>query len=129
MKTFIIGNNIATKHLIGDLLFEEFGFTTEYLPYNNQLNTPAVRLIENADIVIVDFTTTKTNSRLLIMELRKISPKAKIIAMHYYLEKEFVIPFIQAGASAYLLINTSRGELLNAVNAIIAGNTYSTVLL
>ncbi len=129
MKTFIIGNNISTKHLIGDLIFEEFGFTSHYLSYNNHFNTIVVKLLEKANLIIVDFTTTITNSRLLIRQLHELSPNARIIAMHYYQEKELVIPFIQAGASAYLLINTSPGELRNAVNTIIAGNTYSEIIL
>jgi DNA-binding NarL/FixJ family response regulator len=124
MNTFIVGNNESVRLLIGDLLFEEFACQIEYLPYKKELTRPDIKRIEKAELIIIDLTTTKTNSRLLIRELLELAPKAKLIAMHYYQEKELIAPFILAGASAYLLVDTTRAELFKAVTSIRSGNTY-----
>lgn len=126
MNTFIVGNNESVRLLIGDLLFEEFGCQIAYLPYKKQFTHPDIKRIKKAELIIIDLTTTKTNSRLLIRELLELVPKAKLIAMHYYQEKELIAPFIDAGASAYLLVNTTRAELLSAITCIRRGNTYIT---
>lgn len=126
MKAIIIGKNRIVKDLIADLLNEEFGFEVAFLQLENPLEIPNLQQLENADIIMIDLTNGHPNSRLYLRELHEIAPQAKIIAMHHFSEKELINPFIDAGASAYLLINTTVGELINAINAALSGNIYIT---
>ncbi len=53
-----------------------------------------------------------------------MQPTAPIIALHFYKDISLVREIIDAGATAYLLVNTSMTELRNALQEIRNGNTY-----
>ena len=55
--------------------------------------------------------------------LREVLPETKVVMLTSYSDEQAVMASIMAGASGYLLKNTRRAELLNAVRSAAAGES------
>ena len=86
----------------------------------------AVRLARELtpDLVIMDVTMPDLNgidaTRIITSDFKNI----KVIALSMYSDKQFVQGMIHAGASGYLLKDCAFEELINAIRAVVDGNTY-----
>jgi NarL family two-component system response regulator LiaR len=95
--------------------------------------TQAGTLLENLEllpqIVILDITLEKESGLVFIPEIKKICEKRKapvpcilVCSMH---EDPFLIrQAMELGADAYVAKSAGTGEILTAIDAILAGNTY-----
>lgn len=76
------------------------------------------------DIVIIDIGMPDLNgidaARQIIAEVDRV----KVIALSMHSDKRFVAQMFKAGASAYLLKDCAFEELAQAVNVVVAGQTY-----
>lgn len=124
MKTVVIGQNIDVKNAIYGSLVEECDFDAHLVDYNQPICNDDVALLQTADFIILDLTTVKTNAILLISEIKEVFPKPKIIALNIYKEISLVNPIMKAGVSAYLIVETSSGEICEALSVIQSGGTY-----
>jgi DNA-binding NarL/FixJ family response regulator len=126
MKTIIIGDNQSINQAFCELLNEDldcnctFREKTVCLP--NQLNPLEV----SADLILIDLSSSIRNSRELVRKVRALQPKTPIIALHFYKDTSLVEEIIEAGASAYLLVNTTSSELKNAICNVMEGKKYIT---
>jgi DNA-binding NarL/FixJ family response regulator len=126
MKTVIIGKNQSINECFGELINENKTFTFSYFhPMEafqeiEKLSNPGV------DLVLIDLSSSITNSCEFIGKMRGLLPDIPLIALHFYKDKALIDEIIYAGASAYLLINTSSVELNNAIKEITHGKTYIT---
>ena len=86
----------------------------------------AVRLARELtpDLEIMDVTMPDLNgidaTRIITSDYKSI----KVIALSMYSDKQFVQGMIHAGASGYLLKDCAFEELVNAIRAVVDGNTY-----
>lgn len=76
------------------------------------------------DLVLMDISLTETNgiegTRLLVEKL----PGVKVIVISMYSNMDYIIAAIQAGASGYLVKDTTPDMLLNALDTVIRGNYF-----
>lgn len=124
MKSVVIGQNADVKNAISEMLRDEPGFVVHEVAYEKPVQSTEVSLLENADLIVVDLTTARANTRFLIMEIREVFSNAKIVALHIYKEIDLVKPIMEAGADAYLPVDTSRAELMAAVRKINDGGKF-----
>jgi DNA-binding NarL/FixJ family response regulator len=86
----------------------------------------AIQLVRelSPDLVIMDVTMPGLNgidaTRIIISSSRNV----RVIALSMYSDKQFVQGMMQAGASGYLLKDCAFNELVQAVRAVIKGDTY-----
>jgi DNA-binding NarL/FixJ family response regulator len=124
MNALIIGKSTVVKRAIGGLLENEFDFNIDYINISKpQLNNYKHQL-QNAQFIILDLTTLDDQGRLFIKQIKLLAPGARIIAMHYYTQKQLVDAYITAGAKGYLLIDTNRNELVKAIGQLLDGGVY-----
>jgi DNA-binding NarL/FixJ family response regulator len=76
------------------------------------------------DIIICDISMPKKNGIEITKILKKKYPQIKILILSMYINKEFIIDAIEAGAQGYLPKDTSRDELLKAIKTIYDGQDY-----
>jgi len=76
------------------------------------------------DLVIMDVTMPDLNGIDATRIITSDSKNIKVIALSMYSDKQFVQGMIHAGASGYLLKDCAFEELVNAIRAVIDGNTY-----
>jgi DNA-binding NarL/FixJ family response regulator len=60
----------------------------------------------------------------LAREIRQKYPHLQVIALTMYDSEAYLEAIIKAGARGYLLKNTSRGELVKAIKAVLEGRYY-----
>lgn len=124
MNTVLIGADNEVKNTIFTLLNEQERFRVVQLSYEKPVPGTAIAHLEIADLIILDLTTAKASTRFLISEIGEIFPNARIVALHIYKEMALVKPIMDAGAAAYLPVDTSRKELLESISAICNGEQY-----
>jgi DNA-binding NarL/FixJ family response regulator len=57
-------------------------------------------------------------------QIKNENPKIKIIALSMHSERQIVVGMLRAGASGYLLKDSSRLELVNAIRTVYMGHKY-----
>nr|WP_019366208.1 response regulator transcription factor [Pseudomonas luteola] len=80
--------------------------------------------IWGADIVIVDIGMSEINGLLLTKQIKKEYSEVQVIILSMYDKYEYVSASLEAGASAYVLKNSSSKEIIAAIHAVSAGGTY-----
>lgn len=115
MKTLIIGKNYAINIAISGLLKSDDYRDLNYIHLGENLTNDDIENISQASLVIIDLTSTTNNSKLFVQQIRQLNAKAIILALHIYHEPEFIAPIIEAGASAYLRLNTCSQEIETAI--------------
>jgi DNA-binding NarL/FixJ family response regulator len=88
--------------------------------------TEALQLLENivANIVIMDVNMPGMDGIEATKKITAIYPGVKILMLTMYNKHEFIAELMNAGASGYLLKNTGKKELIEAINTVYAGKIY-----
>jgi DNA-binding NarL/FixJ family response regulator len=73
------------------------------------------------DVCIIDISMPVMNGFETTREILEVSEAAKIIVMTMHLNEEYLNQVLSAGASGYLLKNTSKHDLINAVRRVYNG--------
>lgn len=76
------------------------------------------------DIVILDLSMPKMNGISAIREIKKQSPKTKILVLTIHQDEEYILTAFQAGADGYCLKDARFDEVLNAMKTILSGKPY-----
>lgn len=91
-------------------------------------NSPTKALQEiieyRPDIVLTDINMPEMDGIELTKEIKKQCPEIKIIALSMYGERETISDMLKAGVSGYILKNTGKQELLNAIEKVSNGGTF-----
>jgi len=86
----------------------------------------AVRLFARLqpDITLMDLQMPKLNGVEAITSIRSQSPKARIIVLTTYAGDTRALRALKAGASGFLLKNSVRKDLLEAIQVVSSGRRY-----
>ncbi len=79
---------------------------------------------ELADIVLLDVNMPEMDGIEATRLIKQKYPTVKLLMLTMYNNQEFVFGLMNAGASGYILKNTGRTELLEAITAVNEGKTY-----
>lgn len=78
----------------------------------------------NVDIVLTDISMPAMTGVEFTRSVKKRYPLIKVLALSMYGEQQVVKEMIDAGVSGYILKNTNKAELLNALDKVANGQTY-----
>lgn len=76
------------------------------------------------DIVIMDINMPEMDGVQATRELSKKHPGIKILGLSMYNDKEYISDILKAGALGYILKNTGKETLINAIQSIHKGGNY-----
>jgi DNA-binding NarL/FixJ family response regulator len=76
------------------------------------------------ELVLMDISIPKLNGLEATKQIRKLSPKSKIIFVSQQMSADFVHEAFVSGASGYVVKRDSGSELLTAVNAVLRGERF-----
>ena len=80
---------------------------------------------ERPDILLLDISMPPGQSGLIACEeISRDFPDTKILIVTMYAEPEYLYFTLRGGASGYLLKNASTAEMHEAIDAVMAGETY-----
>jgi len=86
----------------------------------------AIRCIRNAkpDLLLLDLSMPRLNGISVINEVRRQFPDLKILVLTMHESDHFVLEAFKAGANGFCLKDSSRNELLVAIDGVLDGRTY-----
>jgi DNA-binding NarL/FixJ family response regulator len=76
------------------------------------------------DIVVMDIAMPLLNGIEAMRQLTRSLPRTKVIVLTMYVDEEYVLRALQAGARGYLLKKAAASELLQAIRAVARGDFY-----
>ena len=76
------------------------------------------------DVVVMDITMPGLNGLQATKKLRRLCPQMKILALTRHTDDGYLQELLRAGASGYVLKQSSSEELIRAIRAIAAGGNY-----
>ena len=76
------------------------------------------------DIVLMDIAMPGLNGLEATAQLRKSSPRTRIVILSMHARAEYVAEALHAGASGYLLKSSAPGELALAIAAVARGEVW-----
>ncbi len=90
----------------------------------------AVKLAKEleADIAIMDVSMPDLNGIDATLQLKKKSPRTRVIIFTMYSDKEYLLDLIRAGISAYVLKEAPISDLILALKAVKSGGTYFSTI-
>ena len=79
---------------------------------------------EAVDIVIMDINMPEMDGIQATRELLKKHPLVKVLGLSMYNDREYISDILKAGALGYILKNTGKESLLNAIRTLQSGANY-----
>lgn len=77
-----------------------------------------------ADIVFMDIEMPEMNGIEATMEILKIKPDLKVVALSMYSDEDYYTKMIDAGAKGFILKNSGIKEVEEAIEHVISGKNY-----
>jgi DNA-binding NarL/FixJ family response regulator len=86
----------------------------------------ALDLIQESqpDVVLMDLKMPVMNGVQTTQHLRRAYPQVQVLVLTTYADDQWVLDAVRAGAAGYLLKDTRRNALIDAVKGTVKGKTY-----
>ncbi len=81
---------------------------------------------EPFDVVVLDVPLGSSSGLDVVTRIRAEFPAVSLIVLSTYPESQYAIPFLRAGANAFLRRNTEPAEILSAIAGVAGGRRYVT---
>ena len=79
---------------------------------------------QDIDVILLDINLPDMSGIEVAKKLNSDYPQVKVIALSMYNEESIVSEMLRNGAQGYILKNTGRAELVQAIQTVAAGETY-----
>ncbi len=76
------------------------------------------------DVVVMDVSMPELNGLQATQRLKQKCPQVKVLPLTRHTDDGYLHQLLQAGASGYVLKQSKSAELLRAIRAVAAGQTY-----
>jgi two-component system response regulator NreC len=86
----------------------------------------AVKLTEKfrPDVVIMDFSMPQLNGLDAAREIRRVSPRTKVILLTAHREEQYVLEALSSGIKGYVLKSEGPSTVAEAIQEVTRGNAY-----
>jgi two-component system, NarL family, invasion response regulator UvrY len=76
------------------------------------------------DIVVLDISLGDRSGMEVLKELKEIRPRLPVLILSMHSEEQYARRAFKAGAAGYITKDSSRAELVKAINRVAAGGRY-----
>jgi DNA-binding NarL/FixJ family response regulator len=123
IKIYIVEDHSVVIEGIYSLLQNEKGIDMIGYATNGQ-NCIDYFVNHVADVILMDIGLPDMSGIDLCAIIKKKYPGIMVIALSTFNQGTYIKKMMEAGASGYLLKNTSKVEMLEAINTVTTGKTY-----
>jgi DNA-binding NarL/FixJ family response regulator len=81
----------------------------------------------NVDVILMDINLPDKSGIELCAEIKKKKPLTKVLALSTLNQPSYIHKMMESGASGYILKNSDKEELLDAIRDVSAGKTHLCV--
>lgn len=81
-------------------------------------------LAHHPEVAVVDLTMPRLSGLEAVRRIGQEAPQTRVLVVTVHEEEEYVLPIVRAGAAGYLVKDSAASELLDAVRAVAAGQTW-----
>ena len=81
-------------------------------------------LASHVDVVVMDLSMPGVSGIIATRKLKELRPNLPIVTLTRHADQTFLAELLRAGASAYVLKQSSHAELLRAIRAAAGGQQY-----
>jgi len=78
----------------------------------------------NPDVVITDITMPIKDGIVATQEITAFNPAIGIIALSVSNDENYIVDMLEAGAMGYLLKNSNKSEIIDAIHTVYKGQAY-----
>lgn len=91
----------------------------------------ALKLVreQDWDVAVLDPDLGSRRELEVLKEFKRIRPRLPVLVFSTYSEEQFARRALKAGASGYITKDSSRAELIEAVNRVMSGGRYVTAAI
>ena len=76
------------------------------------------------DLLLLDLSMPRLSGISVMKDVKRQFPDVRILALTIHESDEYVLEAFNAGADGYCIKDASRGELMLAIDSVLAGKTY-----
>ena len=76
------------------------------------------------DLILLDLFLPDVSARELLPELRRVSPRSRVLILSGNESADAVYEAVDAGIDGYALKNMNTADLVNAIHEVASGNSY-----
>jgi two-component system invasion response regulator UvrY len=125
MKKVLIADDHAVVRNGVKKIFEDQPDETTFGEASTALEVTQLVREENWDLVILDISLGGGQNGLdALKEIRRIRPRLRVLVLTMHAEEQYARRAFKAGAAGYITKDSSRAELLKAVNKVAEGFRY-----
>jgi DNA-binding NarL/FixJ family response regulator len=86
----------------------------------------AIRCVESCqpDLVLLDLSMPKMNGLSAIKDIKRVSPKTKILTLTVHEQDEYILEAFRSGADGYCLKDANHDDLISAMKIVLSGKPY-----
>jgi len=123
IKVYIVDDHSVVIEGIFSLLQNEPGIEITGFAINGQ-NCLTYFSKHTADVILMDISLPDINGIDLCRLIKKSYPGIMVLALSTFNQGSYIKKMMEAGASGYLLKNTSKDEIIEAIKSVAGGNIY-----
>ncbi len=91
---------------------------------NNGRDAVKIAFDKNPDIVVMDIAMQDMNGIEATRQIKHGNPRINVLALSMHSERQIVVGIFRAGASGYLLKDSTSNELVEAIRTVYKGKKY-----
>src|SRR6201989_3506002 len=128
MKILLTDDHAVVRHGLKQILADEFKKATFGEARNAQ---EALNKIwkEEWDVVVLGITMPGRSGLEVLREIKRSKPKLPVLVLSMHPENQFAVRVLKRGASGYMTKESAAGELVGAIQKVLAGGRYVSTSL
>ena len=83
----------------------------------------------NPDVIVTDISMPLLNGIEAARQIKKLTPKVKIVFLTMHPDVTYATRALEAGASGYVLKHAAPSELITAIKEVLTGRIYLTPMI
>lgn len=124
VRVLLADDHTLVRSGIRKILEGQTGFEVIAEAADGAVALQLVRRHTEADVLVLDLKMPGADGIDVLRAAKAIRPELKVIVLTMHAGREYVARAVKGGADAYLLKDSAVQDLVAAVDAVVAGQTY-----